>query len=53
MAKKVIKRALKYIPEERGDCPCSNALENAIITAKDKISQETKEKLKPIIGKYL
>ncbi len=52
-AKRVIRNALKYIPKERRNCPCSNALENAIITAKDRISQETKEKLKPIIGKYL
>lgn len=52
-AKRVIRRALKYIPEQRDNCGCATALENAIITAKDKISDEIKEKLKPIIGRYL
>ncbi len=53
-AQRVIKTALKYIPEKRGeDCRCSAALKNAIITSKDRISDEVKERLKFIIGRYL
>jgi len=50
------KRAIQYlvptIPEER-TCACAHALENAIITQHDLIPPETKERLKPIVGKYL
>lgn len=51
-AKKLIKAALKYIPDER-TCVCASALENAIITAPDAIPEEAKEKLKLIVGRYL
>ncbi|MCD6454281.1 MAG: S-methyl-5'-thioadenosine phosphorylase [Candidatus Aminicenantes bacterium] len=52
-AKKVIRRALKLIPEDRKGCQCATALKNAIITAKEVIPEETREKLRPIIGRYL
>ena len=35
------------------DCPCRSALENALITQKDKIPAETRRKLEILIGKYL
>jgi len=52
MAKKIITRAVKMLPEKR-DCPCSSALKDAIITSPELISHETKKKLNPIIGKYV
>ncbi len=53
-AQRVIKAALKYIPKDRGeDCGCASALQNAIITAKDKIPEKTKKRLELLIGRYL
>jgi len=49
--KNIIKKAISRIPNERS-CVCSNALQGAIITSKDKIPIETKEKLKDLIGWY-
>ena len=51
-AQRVIKEVLKILPDEF-DCACQHALQNAIITNPDVIPEETKEKLKVIIGKYL
>jgi len=51
-AKKIIKEAIKEIPSER-KCECANALANAIITDRSIISQQAKDKLNVIAGKYL
>ena len=51
-AKKIIAEAVKNIPEKR-ECPCKNALQNAILTNPKAIPQEIKEKLNLIIGKYV
>ena len=48
----ILREALPRIPLERS-CPCASALESAIITSRDRISQETRETMRPIIGKYL
>jgi len=40
------------MPSERS-CKCSSALAHAIITDREKIPLETREKLKLILGKYL
>ncbi|MDR4498550.1 MAG: S-methyl-5'-thioadenosine phosphorylase [Candidatus Scalindua sp.] len=50
-AKAVIKRALPLIVQER-TCICANAAGNAIVTQKDKIPDEIKDKLNVIFGKY-
>ncbi len=53
-AQRVIRAALKYIPAARGeDCSCANALQNAIITSRDKIPEEARKKLHLIVGRYL
>jgi len=52
VAKGVIRRAIPLIPEERR-CPCPTALKDAIITAKEAIPPEVKEKLKVLIGRYV
>jgi len=51
-AKSVIKRAIPLVPDKR-ECHCARALENAIVTAKEYIPQDIKDKLDLIIGKYL
>jgi 5'-methylthioadenosine phosphorylase len=48
----ILREALPRIPLERS-CPCASALESAIITSWDRIPQETRETMRPIIGKYL
>lgn len=51
-AQRVIKEVLKILPHEF-DCACQHALQNAILTNPDVIPEETKEKLKVVMGKYL
>jgi len=51
-ARKVIGRAVSAMPAGR-DCSCHGALENAIITQREAIPPATREKLAPIVGKYL
>jgi 5'-methylthioadenosine phosphorylase len=52
MARTIIKTVVPAISESR-ECPCCNALENAIITPKEAITQETKDRLKIIIERYI
>jgi 5'-methylthioadenosine phosphorylase len=51
-SRRMLRRVITRIPTERA-CPCASALENSIITSKDRIPDELKEKLGPIVGKYL
>ncbi len=51
-SKRIIKEAIWNISGKR-DCLCSTAMENAIITARDSITPEARERLKLIIGKYI
>lgn len=51
-AKAIIKNAVRKIVAERA-CSCSSALQYAIITDKSVISDEARERLDIIIGKYL
>ncbi|MGB9668040.1 MAG: S-methyl-5'-thioadenosine phosphorylase [Thermosulfidibacteraceae bacterium] len=50
--KKLIENIVESIPEER-NCPCKDALKDAIITNIKAIPKERIEELKPIIGKYI
>ncbi len=52
IAKKIIKNAILEISEGKS-CECNNALRNSILTPLDNIPSNIKEKLEPIIGKYL
>lgn len=52
IAKAMLKNTIKILPVS-GDCKCSEALKNAIITPKDAVPAESLEKLKPIIGEYI
>ena len=51
-AQQVIANAVEALPIERS-CECPRALQSAIITRPDVIPAATREKLKPIIQKYL
>lgn len=51
-AKQIIREFVAHLPETTS-CGCQKALENAIMTAKDKISPQIKKNLDIIIGKYL
>jgi len=48
----VVREAVAAMPKERS-CKCGWALAHAILTDRDKIPQEAKERLKLIVGKYL
>lgn len=51
-AKSIIKLAVGRLSGKR-DCPCPTTLETAIVTAKETIPPEQKEKLNLLIGKYI
>lgn len=51
-AKKILKTVIPRIPEER-NCPCREALKYSMVTNSESISEQTKEKLGIIIGKYI
>ncbi|HEX3033831.1 MAG TPA: S-methyl-5'-thioadenosine phosphorylase [Thermodesulfobacteriota bacterium] len=53
LAKRIIKQAVPMIYEEGRGCPCSNALENSIITSRDAISEEAKTRLNLLIERYI
>ena len=47
----VLRRVIPRISVER-DCPCASALKDAIITSKESIPGDVRERMQPIIGKY-
>jgi 5'-methylthioadenosine phosphorylase len=51
-AQQIIANAVERLPIERS-CECAHALAAAIITRPDAIPAQTKERLRPIVGKYL
>jgi 5'-methylthioadenosine phosphorylase len=51
-AQQVIAAAVERLPIERS-CECASALATAMITRPDIVPAETREKLRPLIGKYL
>lgn len=52
MARDIIKKVVPVISESR-ECPCCNALQNAIITPKEVITQEVKDRLEILIKRYI
>ncbi|MGQ0792603.1 MAG: S-methyl-5'-thioadenosine phosphorylase [Deltaproteobacteria bacterium] len=53
LARGVIKKAVSLIPDGERACPCEGALGTAIITPRDAISDEVKEKLNILIERYV
>ena len=51
-SRRAVRSVLQRLPERRG-CPCSHALKDALITSIELVPEETKERLAPIIGKYV
>jgi 5'-methylthioadenosine phosphorylase len=52
-AKAIIKHAVSSFSTKREGCPCPTALKDAIITPPASIHPHVRERLRPIIGKYL
>ena len=52
ISKSVIASLATTLPSRRG-CACGSALKDAIITSRELIPQEVKDKLSPLVGKYL
>ena len=51
-SQEALRHLLPTIPSARS-CDCASALRDAMITARDTVPAEAKEKLLPIIGKYI
>ncbi len=52
-AKAIIRRAVSSFPTKREGCACPTALKDAIITSPAAIPPKVRQRLRPIIGKYL
>jgi 5'-methylthioadenosine phosphorylase len=52
-AKAIIKAAVSSFSVRREGCPCPYALRDAIISAPSAIPSQVRERLRPIIGKYV
>ena len=53
LAQKAIRALVPKLAEAERQCACSDALATAILTDRDAIPEETREKLAPIVNKYL
>jgi 5'-methylthioadenosine phosphorylase len=53
LAGRVIRKTVERLPAERNDCGCGEALKYAIITPRDSISREARERLGAILAPYL
>lgn len=52
LARDIIKKVVPAIGESR-ECPCGSALQNAIITPKEAITKETRDRLEILIKRYI
>ncbi len=52
MAQAILVRVLAVLPSSRA-CACASALRNAILTEPSRVPRETRERLRPILEKYL
>ncbi len=52
LARDIIKKVVPAIGESR-ECPCGSALQNAIITPKEAITKETRDRLEILIKRYV
>jgi 5'-methylthioadenosine phosphorylase len=53
-AKAIVRKAVASLPAEPGTaCGCAEALRGAIVTDPTLVPRETRDRLRPIIGKYL
>lgn len=52
LSKAILGNVIPRLSEERS-CPCGSALENVIVTAREEIPPETRERLALLVDKYL
>ena len=52
VSRRAVRLALQRLPSPR-ECGCKDALKDAIVTSLDIVPEETKQRLAPIIGKYV
>jgi 5'-methylthioadenosine phosphorylase len=52
LAKQILKKLVDLMPDEC-NCRCSSALAHALMTAPEQIADDVKERLEPIIRKYI
>jgi hypothetical protein len=52
LAQRALAAAVERL-DESADCACHHALENAIMTDPNRISADTRERLRPIAGRLL
>jgi 5'-methylthioadenosine phosphorylase len=53
MAQTILRRSIPRVAVRKRDCACTNALQFAIVTDPAKIPAAVKERLRPIIGRYV
>ncbi|HKR62642.1 MAG TPA: S-methyl-5'-thioadenosine phosphorylase, partial [Thermoanaerobaculia bacterium] len=53
MAQKILRASITRAATRTRDCACANALQYALLTARDAIPSRAKEELRPLIGKYI
>jgi 5'-methylthioadenosine phosphorylase len=53
MAQKILRNSIPAVAARKRDCACSSALQFAIITDPAVIPGDVKERLKPLIGRYV
>jgi len=53
MAQKTLRASITRAASRKRECGCVNALQYAIITAREAIPSKAKEELAPLIGKYI
>ena len=49
----IVRDVVRSLPEGRTSCDCGEALKSAIITPKEAVPPETRERLRLIVGRYL
>lgn len=52
-AAQIVCEALRHLPDRGSGCSCGDALRNAIITPPQRVAPAVRERLRPILGKYL
>lgn len=52
LSQEVVRLALARLPGRR-DCPCASALKDALVTPLELVPEPTRERLRPIIGRYM
>jgi len=51
-ARRIVETAVRTLPADR-TCPCASALATALVTPPDLVPEETKQRLEPIVGRYM